>query len=440
MDKKIIISICIVAIYLSLLAFFIMPETADLTLEYQKTVYGNKDADITIKIFVSAGVCPSCEEGKARLFNDIFPGNESVLFIEVYPVDTSDELKNNLELFYSYLFTNVPGIVILNTSHPELKNYTTILPYFDIINTEDKLLENAVKYHLEGNYSKEIDLSSDKYIVDTPFGKIDLSDLSLPVLTIILGAMDSINPCSFFVLLFLLSILIYTNSRKRMILIGSIFIFFSGFIYFLIMLLLLQTFKLTSEQTIITILAGLIGIIFGILNIKDFFFFKKGPSASIPDSQKSKIYKQARKLVKITSIPSLIVATIIFAITANTVELLCSLNLPVIYTAILTSYNLSFFEYCLYLLFYNIIYVIPLIVITSIVIISLGKKKLSEFQGRTLKLFSGIMIFSLGEILLINPNILSNVLVAVQILLLSLGITFAVCLISKFFEESNKNN
>ena len=147
-----------------------------------------------------------------------------------------------------------------------------------------------------------------------------------------------------------------------------------------------------------------------------------------------------RKIVKITSIPSLIVATIILAISANTVELLCSLNLPVIYTAILTSYSLNSFEFLIYIFFYNLIYIVPLLIITLIVVITLGRKKLSEFQGRILKLFSGIMIFSLGEILLLNSNMLSNFFVAIEILILSLIITFIIYLISKFLEKPNKTN
>lgn len=223
-----------------------------------------------------------------------------------------------------------------------------------------------------------------------------------------------------------------------MLIIGSIFIFFSGFIYFLIMLLLLQAFKFTGEQIIITIIAGIIAIIFGILNVKDYFFFKKGLSASIPDSQKSKLFKQMRKIVKITSIPSLIIATIILAASANTVELLCSLNLPVIYTAILSSYNLNLITSYTYLFVYNLVYVIPLMVIVGITVITLGHWKLSEFQGRLLKLFSGLMIFSLGEILLLNPNLLSNVFLALTILILSLFVTFIVYLISKNYNESEK--
>jgi len=363
-----------------------------------------------------------------------------VLFVEEYPVDTSNALKNNYNLFVSYKFTSTPALAIVNISNPSLKNYTTTLSYIDIINTQNNTLENAIEYQLAGNYSKELNLSNKNHVIDSIFGKIDLSAMSLPILTIILGAMDSINPCSFFILLFLLSLLLYTKSRKRMILIGGIFIFFSGLIYFLIMVLILQAFQITGQQIIITILAGIIAIIFGILNIKDFFFFKKGPSASIPESQKPKLYKQMRKIVKITSIPSLIAATIILAISANTVELFCSLNLPVIYTAILTTHSFTPFQFYLYIFFYNLIYVIPLIAITLIVVITLGRKKLSEFQGRMLKLFSGIMIFSLGEILLLNSNMLSNFFVAIGILILSLGITFIIYLISKFLDKPNKTN
>jgi hypothetical protein len=206
------------------------------------------------------------------------------------------------------------------------------------------------------------------------------------------------------------------------------------------MVLILQAFQLSGEHLFVTILAGIIAIIFGILNIKDFFFYKKGPSASIPDSKKPKLYKQMRKIVKITSIPSLIIATIILAISANTVELLCSINLPVIYTAVLTSYNLGISESYFYIFFYNLIYVLPLLIITSIVVISLGRRKLSEFQGRMLKLFSGILIFSLGEALLINPDMLSNILIVIVIPMFTLVVTLIIYLISKLFEKPNNTS
>jgi len=446
MNQLKIVSFVIITTFLIVLGvFLVMNKSPGMKYEeinektYIKTVFGNNDSDIKIEFFISSSACGYCDAAKERINNDIMPVYRDFLYVEQYPVGFTDELKNNYDLWASHGLLSVPGLAIINTSHPDLKNYTTVLEVGDILDIENYTFEKAIQYHLNGNYSKGLDLSRDEYIIHTFLGNINISDLSLPVLTIILGAIDSINPCSFFILLFLLSILLYTKSRKRMILIGGIFIFFSGLIYFIIMVLLLQAFTLTGEQIIISLLAGIIAIIFGILNIKDFFFFKKGPSASIPDSKKPKLYKQMRKIVKITSIPSLIIATIILAISANTVELVCSVILPLEYTAVLTSSNIGISESYLYLFFYNVIYVIPLIIITAIVILTLGRKKLNEFQGRMLKLFSGIFIFTIGEILLINPGVLTDVLIVILVPLFTLFITIIVYLISKFFVKPSKN-
>jgi hypothetical protein len=257
---------------------------------------------------------------------------------------------------------------------------------------------------------------------------------------VLLGAIDSVNPCSFFVLLFLLSLLLYTKSRKKMIFVGGIFIFFSGFIYFLLMAAILNFVEVVRNQFIISYLAGIIAIVFGLMNIKDFFFFKKGPSTSISDKQKSKLAKQMRNIIKITSVPSLFVSTVILAISANTVELLCSFYLPFIYTGtILPLYDLSIFEKYLYLIFYNVVYVIPLLIIVSIMVITLGRWKLSEYQGRVLKLFSGIMILSLGLILLIKYEILNDVFSIVYILIISLISSIIISTIWKKRFETKEN-
>jgi len=115
------------------------------------------------------------------------------------------------------------------------------------------------------------------------------------------------------------------------------------------MFIIMFIFRNIEEQIIIILIGGLVALIFGSLNIKEFFFFKKGPSASISDDKKPKLFKQMSKIVKMKSILPMIGGTIILAASANTVELLCSFNLPLIYTSILTSYNLSSIQYYLYL-------------------------------------------------------------------------------------------
>ncbi|PIQ92772.1 MAG: hypothetical protein COV69_01355 [Parcubacteria group bacterium CG11_big_fil_rev_8_21_14_0_20_39_14] len=47
-------------------------------------------------------------------------------------------------------------------------------------------------------------------------GEVNISKVSLPVLTILLGAIDGFNPCAMWVLLFLIALLLNTRSRKKM--------------------------------------------------------------------------------------------------------------------------------------------------------------------------------------------------------------------------------
>ena len=126
----------------------------------------------------------------------------------------------------------------------------------------------------------------------------------------------------------------------------------------------------------------------------------------------------------------MLAATIVLAIVANSYELLCTAGLPMVYTRILTLQPLSNEHYYFYLAFYNLIYVAPLFLIVVVYTRSLGGKKLSEQQVRLLKLMSGLMMLSLGAVLLLAPGLLNNMLVSVSILIAAVALTF-LCYLSE---------
>ncbi|MEF8849131.1 MAG: hypothetical protein V5A68_08390, partial [Candidatus Thermoplasmatota archaeon] len=300
-----------------------------------------------------------------------------------------------------------------------------------------KTKDNKISRHLqllEDYLSDNIDSSKDgqnqKKIIDTPFGSFDISDLSLPLLTILIGGVDSVNPCAIFILFILLGLLVYAESRRRILLIGGIFIFFSGLWYFIFMFILATTFS-RLEIWIIAGFVGILSIIFGILNIKDFFFFKKGISIGIPEEKKPGIYKQMRKIVKAKKLSTAVIGTIFLAATVNLFEFLCSLQWAGFYTGQLQIYNISVFQQYLYIFFYNIIYILPLVVIVLIFAFTLGRWKLSEWQGRILRLFSGIMILSFGIIFLYDYSILEDVVTPFILLIFSLIITAIISITCK---------
>jgi len=223
-----------------------------------------------------------------------------------------------------------------------------------------------------------------------------------------------------------------------MLLIGGIFIFFSGFIYFLFMVLLLGVFLLTAQITLIAVLAGILAVFLGAVNIKDFFWFKQGLSLSIPESKKPSLFKKMRSVVNSAYLPSMILGTILLAIFANTYELFCTMGFPLVYTKILTLYQLPAAEYYLYVLLYNIIYVIPLLIIVLVFTITLGRHKLTEYQGRILKLFSGLMMAQLGFLLVFFPQLLTNLLSVILIPIVAVLATLIIVISTKKVLEKKK--
>lgn len=263
--------------------------------------------------------------------------------------------------------------------------------------------------------------------VDIPFlGSISSDDYSLSMLTIVIAGMDAFNPCAFFVLLFLLSMMVHSRSRGRMALIGGIFVFFSGFIYFLFMTAWLNLFIYLGELRLITLIAGAVAVIIALINIKDYFWFKKGFSLRIADDEKPKLFDRIRHLLRLDSIVMVIFATVILAVVANSYELLCTAGFPMIYTRILTLQSLSTTSYYLYLLLYNLIYILPLLSIVVLFTIKLGSRKLSEHEGMVLKLLSGVMMLMLGLLLVLSPQLLNNVMVAATIVILAISITWGI--------------
>jgi thiol-disulfide isomerase/thioredoxin len=256
--------------------------------------------------------------------------------------------------------------------------------------------------------------------VNLPFiGMVDVKSFSLPVLTVVLAGMDAFNPCAFFVLLFLLSLLVHAKSRTRMAIVGGTFVLFSGLVYFVFMAAWLNVFLIAGELRVITVIAGLLALTVAALNIKDFFWFKEGPSLSIPESAKPGLFKRMRGIVATGNLGPMLVSTVLLAVVANSYELLCTAGFPMVYTRVLTLAGLETWQYYAWLAVYNVIYVIPLLAIVIVFVKTMGARKLSESEGRILKLVSGFMMLGFGLMLLAAPQWLTNPLASILVLVVA---------------------
>ncbi|MBU5611769.1 glutaredoxin family protein [Geomonas azotofigens] len=251
---------------------------------------------------------------------------------------------------------------------------------------------------------------------------------SLPLFTVVIAALDSFNPCAFFVLFFLLSLLIHARSRRRMLLIGGVFVFVSGLLYFLFLAAWLNLFLVAGTLPAVTTAAGILALLIGLVNVKDFFLFRQGVTLGIPEGKKPRLFARMRLLLKAESLPSLLAGTGVLAVAANSYELLCTAGFPMVFTRALTLHRLTAPGYYSYLALYCLVYAVPLAAIVVIFTVTLGGKKLSEWQGRVLKLVSGLMMLGLGGVLLARPALLTDPVVSALLMAATLALAGVLAL------------
>ncbi len=388
------------------------------------------EESITLSLFYGDG-CPHCAAEKVFLDKLVDSGKYPNLEIEYFEIYNDAE---NRELFAQR--ANQSSVKVQGVPTTFIKD-EVIVGYHTDESTGQKIV-NAIEACIAEECEEAIP-DDDTCIADVPiFGEVNLCTASLPALTITLGAFDGFNPCAFFVLLFLLSILIHAKSRSRMLIVGITFVIFSGLIYFMFMAAWFHFFLIAGNKWLITAIAGLVSVIIALVNIKDFFFFKKGISLTLSDKSKKKLFSRMRGVIASPSLGKMILAAVALAIFANLYELLCTVGLPMVFTRALTLRELPQISYYLYLVLYNVVYVIPLFVIVMFFTVTLGAKKLSIEQGQTLKLMSGLMMLGLGSVLLFNPELLNNFFIAIELIVGAIGLAIIVAIIKKGIGRQKK--
>ncbi len=235
-------------------------------------------------------------------------------------------------------------------------------------------------------------------------GELRASNLGLPLFTLLVGLVDGFNPCAMWILVFLLSVLVNIKDRRKILLIAGTFVVVSGVAYFAFMTAWLNLFLLIGIARPAQIILGLFALLIGIVNVKDFFAFKKGISFSIPESSKPGIYRRVREIVAAKYLTTALVGVVTLAVVVNMVELLCTAGLPALYTQVLTMHELPAWKNYGYLGLYTIAYMFDDTVLLTIVVITLSNRRLQEREGRWLKLLSGLAILAIGLVMIFKPE------------------------------------
>jgi hypothetical protein len=237
------------------------------------------------------------------------------------------------------------------------------------------------------------------------FGRrLSLDEVGLPLFTLAMGLLDGFNPCSMWVLILMISLLAPMNNRLRMFAIAGTFVAVEGIAYFIFMAAWLNLFLLIGLSRISEIVIAVIALLAGLINLKDFWFYGRGVSLSIPNSAKPDIYARMRRILQAQNLTGALIGAVVLAILVQVVEFMCTSGFPALYTRILTLKQLDSISYYGYLLLYNLAYMLDDVIILTIGIITLSQRRLQEKEGRWLKLISGLVMVGLGIYLMVKPT------------------------------------
>lgn len=225
-----------------------------------------------------------------------------------------------------------------------------------------------------------------------------MADLSI-ISIIGLALVDAVNPCALAVMTMVLMTLLLQNPKnKKQILLGGLAFSLAVFIlYFLYGFIMIQFFSnlipATGSFSLYIFKGfGLLAILLGILNIKDFIYYTPG---SVGTEMPLKLRPKVKMWIKKITSPK---GAFIIGIIVTLFLLPCTIGPYIIASGKLSV--LSIFKTIPWLLLYNLIFILPMIAIT--LVIYLGVTTVSTVSGwkeeniRYLHLIEGLILIGLG--------------------------------------------
>ena len=237
-------------------------------------------------------------------------------------------------------------------------------------------------------------------------GEIETKNFSLPLLTVVLGSIDGFNPCAMWTLVFLISLLLGLKDRKRMWILGIVFIATSAFVYFLFMAAWLNFILFIGMVTWVRVVIGLIALFGGGYNLKEYITNKDAECKVTKPKKRKQVFHKLRDIVRKESFPLAIGGIILLAFAVNLVEAVCSAGLPTVYTQILSLNNLSTLQYYLYILLYIFFFMLDDLIVFGIAMKTLQMTKVTSRYTRMSHLVGGILMLALGLLLIFKPELL----------------------------------
>lgn len=217
--------------------------------------------------------------------------------------------------------------------------------------------------------------------------------LTIP-LVVASALVDSINPCAFSVLIFLLITIVAIENRRRILMVGGVYIAAVFIFYLLSGAGLISLVNLSGFSVVLSLVGALVAIVLGLVNVIDVIKNKDDFILGIPESKKEMI----EHYISGASLP----AAFVLGVLVGIFELPCTGG---IYLAILglMSRSYTMMEGLPYLVLYNIVFVLPLVFILLMVTFGISPQRANEWRvmhRRKLRFIVGLAMIVIGIVII----------------------------------------
>jgi len=372
---------------------------------------------VNIYLFHSS-TCPHCKEEIKYLDNII----DEYSNIKIYMYEINDEenvkLLDEVAALYDTSVNGTPFTIIGDKYFKgfSYENYadrfSAAIEYYSDNGYKDRVGEYIGNIELPSYQIKDNEKDIDRYIEEKTnrkikiFGKeVSLKNMTLPVISILIGLVDGFNPCAMWVLLFLISMLIGMNDRKRMFIIGITFLLTSALVYLFFMLAWLNAATLLLAIKWVRLVIGLIALAGAFINLSSYIKHRKDNGCDVIDDKKrNKIFDKIKKFTGEKKLLLALLGAMALAISVNIVELACSAGLPVMFIEILSMNHPTVIEKIIYIGLYMLAFLLDDLIVFIIAMSTMELTGFSTKYGKLSKLIGGLLLLGIGILLIFKPE------------------------------------
>lgn len=236
------------------------------------------------------------------------------------------------------------------------------------------------------------------------FGEVELASLSLPLLTVVLGALDGFNPCAMWVLVFLLGLLLPMQDAARRWILGGAFILASAAVYYVFMAAWLNALLLLGMSQWVRLAVGLVALLAGAHYLREWFRNAAMVCEVTAPERRRAVFGRLRAAAGQRGLLLALAGIVGLAVAVNLVELLCSAGLPAVYAQMLTMSALPAWQHYAYLALYVFVFMLDDLLVFVVAMTTLRITGASAGLTRASRLVGGVLLLAIGLAMLFRPQ------------------------------------